>query len=156
MLSKEGQEKLAYSLFRAFSKYKTGIATDVPDTESKEPDNNLVADTHTTAAPQVQPEKKITPALSADTAREPKEEPKKFVVKSPAEKPAPPPESTSKSPKDTVTKTKPAQKTPVVTETTAAKPQKDTMSAIKTPAVKMPVAAIESTYVKPQKDSVAK
>src|SRR5258705_4227112 len=112
MLSKEGQEKLAYSLFRAFSKYKTGIATDAPDTESKEPDNNLVADTHVTATPQVQPAKKTTLVETPDTAREPKEEPKKIVVKPAAEKPAAAPESTAvKSQRDT-SKVKAAEKTP--------------------------------------------
>jgi N-acetylmuramoyl-L-alanine amidase len=129
MLSKEGQEKLAYSLFRAFSKYKDGTATPALDAESKEPDSNLAADTHTTATPQVQPEKKA-PVEAPNTAREPKEEPKKYVVKPPVEKTTAPAESTAV--------------------------KKDTASGIKTPTAKVPPVAAESTYVKPQKDTAVK
>jgi N-acetylmuramoyl-L-alanine amidase len=128
MLTKEGQEKLAYSLFRAFTKYRSGTTT-APAPESKEPDD-LVADTHATVTPQIKQEKKANPVEPSDTSTEPKEEPKKYVVKSSAEKPAAPAESTAV--------------------------EKDSVSGIKHPAVKIPPAAVESTYVKPKRDSVAK
>jgi len=165
LLSKEGQEKLAFSLFNAFSKYRNSIGTaaPTPSETKKEPAKDtsekisaplpVLADTS-----PVEEAKVPEPRPEAVKPPQPREELKKSVAKPPVEKtPVAAAESTAVKPqRDTVVKAKLADKVPApVVETTAVKPQRDTAAKLKMPIEKVPVQA-ESTAVKPQWDTVAK
>lgn len=159
LLSKEGQEKLAYSFFRAFQKYKAGTTTSVPEgkeiaLDSSDKRGSLApADTAPDVAEKTsEPKPEIVKPI-----QQPAEEPKKSVVKPPAEKTSAPAESTAvKTKADTMVKAKAADKivTPAL-EPAAIKPQRDTASKAKR-IEKVPVAVAETTAVKPQKDTALK
>lgn len=162
LLSKEGQEKLAYSFFKAFTKYQSSIATAVPaasDLEAKngEPKPELTKPQETAGEPKkfvVKPAEEKTTAPAESTAV--KSQRDTIVKAKTAEKIPSPSETAVKSQKDSIVKEKVVEKVPVQpAESTAVKLQRDTMAKAKLLAEKVPVPA-ESTAVKSQKDSVVK
>ena len=138
LLSKEGQEKLAYSVFNAFSKYKSSLGTMIPvsaetnkgDSSQKKASAPQVPAPYDSGAAEA---KTSDPKPNTNKPTEPKEEPKKFVVQPPAENtasksksPAPAETANAKPPKDSAVKASAEKVSPPPAETTAPKPVVDT------------------------------
>ena len=115
LLSKEGQEKLAYSLFNAFSKYKNSMGTNAPvEVEAKkEPDKDSSDRKTGKPSPESVPadispaEAKTSEAKPVVKTEDTTEDSKKYVVKPVVEKP-PAADAKAKQPENTMEVHKPA------------------------------------------------